>query len=489
MDLRFYYRALSCVLGLTLGISGYAWASDPDVVPGNYWVADGHATQYGSASAACAAFSCYVPHTTRNYPDGIWNNVPNAIQCTDPDLPSSPCMVVRHYACGIGQTFDIDLGACTGEPMCEPDEIVNPLTAECTHECEDFDPFTGLNLCEPPPDIPDCDPDTEALEAITVGSETTYHCVPVLELECYNPSGYFNGRQICDDDKDDCEATGGTYGFVQGKQVCLPSDYDDQLPECDSSGVVHLVNGGFVCETPKDEESEDTPNKDEPDTDGDGIPNSQDPDIDGDGIPNWADDDIDGDGIPNGQDDDVDGDGIPNSDDPDIDGDGINNERDNDDDGDGIEDGADTDSDGDGIEDPNDPTPDGTEEYVEGGGTCKEEPNCKGDAIQCAILYQAWKTRCQGELDETFPELSDLGLDGLSGSDLAGDDTDLQTILSGVFNQTGAAGSCPTDQTFTVGATQVPVPWLHMCDYATLIRPMVILVFGFFGFRMLMRAF
>ena len=492
--LRLHTRIVSGVLGLVLYALSLHVSAIGEAVPGGYWYAPGQPHQFTDAGTACGGYDFY---SGPNGPGGLYDcpasnpySAPNGCRCDDPDDPYGPHYWVVSAGCPVGQHWiqtGPDTGTC-GTTQCDLPEVVNPITGQCTWHCDSgYDPFTGEPTCDEPPDVPQCDPD-EKVESFTVAGNTTFHCVPELDEQCANPSGYFNGRLICDDDKLECENSGGTYGFVSGRQVCIPDDYDNDLPTCDSGGVVHLVEGGFVCETPRDPDPDNTPNSNEPDTDGDGIPNSEDSDADGDGTPNFLDDDVDGDGVPNASDNDVDGDGIPNADDPDIDGDQVLNGNDPDADGDGVDDDTDTDDDGDGIEDPNDPTPGGTENSVSGGGNCESQPQCQGDAIQCAILYQTWSSRCAEE-NEEFPDLAELGLDGLDKGDLHLPDEDITGVLSGVFNQTGAAGSCPAPQTLNLGVTSIDIPYTILCDYASAIRPMIILIFGFVGFRIIMRAF
>lgn len=125
---------------------------------------------------------------------------------------------------------------------------------------------------------------------------------------------YSSGLQECfpNTDTDDgtgeeeCRASGGTFGQVNGNPVCLDPGYG--APACSAGGNVATYDDsdggtGFVCEADTTgEATERDPN--EGDTDGDGIPDHSDPDIDDDGTPNEHDDDIDGDGILNENDSD-----------------------------------------------------------------------------------------------------------------------------------------------------------------------------------------
>ena len=334
---------------------------------------------------------------------------------------------------------------------------------------------TEGGVCEEAPEPQPCDgkPADWVEMEFTVGGQTTTYCAPPFEPEeeCANPEGTitFGGQThvVCNDKRDECSATGGTYGFYNGTETCLPEEFDDDLPTCDGDGAINMTwdpvtqTGGFVCESPIKPDP-DLPQRENPkktDTDNDGIPNEQDDDIDGDGIPNHLDDDIDGDGVNNYYDIDIDGDQINNNIDPDIDGDGIPNNTDGDVDGDGTPNSQDTDSDGDGVPNADDPTPHGNQQdnsELSGGKGCNVAPYCKGDAIQCAIHYQLWKTRCEeqreqdslltdvdsnynpGVIDfsDSFGAAVDGAISGITGEDEDGQGVELlaQTLETSVID-------------------------------------------------------
>lgn len=328
----------------------------------------------------------------------------------------------------------------------------------------------GNPECPPPPPPPGvCDGYPEGWEPMpfTVGGETTMHCTFIHDEndqeQCDYPQGTVTWQgettTVCLDDKLECESNNGTWGEWNGNAICIPDDYDDDLPTCDISSVQTYEDeeggGGFACASPYEELDDDTPNpdRDPPDQDGDGIPDDIDPDRDGDGIPNESDTDSDNDGIPDDS-------------------------------------------------DPEPFCPDGQvceeseESEVSGGGECKVPPSCKGDAIQCAILYQTWKGRCDALEDEDdFDELTEEQVSssgyvtGNDPSQLDQGDTSLQTILQGVYNQTGGTASCPADQQILVAGLTLNVPYAAFCDFSMLIRPVVLFFFGLAAFRIVMRAF
>ena len=96
--------------------------------------------------------------------------------------------------------------------------------------------------------------------------------------DCENIQGYISGQEFCADAQDECEAVGGQLGQFNGDTVCVPSDYG--APECEGGSDAGLVlvdngdGGGFVCDSPTDNENG-TDNES-------GGPNSQgeDPDTD-----------------------------------------------------------------------------------------------------------------------------------------------------------------------------------------------------------------
>lgn len=61
----------------------------------------------------------------------------------------------------------------------------------------------------------------------------------------YGSDGYF----LCSDQKAECEAAGGTHGYIDGEEVCVPDDYSP--PTCDPAQAVVMSEGGFVCSTPQ----------------------------------------------------------------------------------------------------------------------------------------------------------------------------------------------------------------------------------------------
>jgi hypothetical protein len=237
-------------------------------------------------------------------------------------------------------------------------------------------------------------------------------------------------------------------------------------------------DGGVYCRTPPDSEpcnegggpsgdsycGQDDPNYQEPsdsdgnsDSDGDGIPNADDP---------YPDDpDADGDGTPDGEQD-GDGNGIPDGDPGGIDdGEGEGNEP------------------GDGHHD---------------GGTCEPgervEPECSEnmDAIQCALAIELFHVRCDATTEHRDFVGDDEYLEGpsiTSSEDGDGDGQpdnaiptatlDAGTVVAGLSEDTISFGNlaCPADRTFSMPGAfggSFTLSWEPICDWAAMVRPIVI---------------
>lgn len=369
-----------------------------------------------------------------------------AFQCYNKnDAPNGNACTVRITKCAANESFNIDTGNCSNAP---------PVCTEAGHKVYTF----------------------------TVGGVTTSWCSRDFDEtgdDCEDVAGTFNGDVICNDSKNECESSGGTYGYVNGQQTCLSGDYDDDLPTCRGIETVQVIDGGFACISPVEENPDnDVPDQEDPkpDNDNDGIPDDEDPDDDNDGIPDDIDDDDDNDGIP----------------------------------------------------DPNDPTPSGEGEdqknEVRGGGNCGASPICTGDAVQCANLYQLWKIRCATD-DDSVTNANDCD----TASDCVGDpvecaiflqqkatrcespgiedqdeldalttgleaesvmsDVDLQSDLANIYNAGSPGGSCPSDVSLSLSSGATQVSFQPLCDMATSMRPLVLIAFSLAAFVAVYRSF
>lgn len=354
---------------------------------------------------------------------GQWDSSPCQAVVSEVGSCQNPSVGVRRYgSCGEDQTVNSATGACEdcpegefyvtelaacSEPLVCPEGQEN-IDEVCVNECvapEQRDSVTqecGI-------DSLDC-PAGEVQNTFLSGGVWHTECMvrePGTSPEdCLDVDGYItdaqgNEYQACADNRNACEATGGTHGQIDGSDVCIPADYIDDLPDCDINTLQLDGVGGYVCAANGADPADDPNNPDVPNYGGDGEK-----DTDGDGIPDYNDPDIDGDGIPNSTDTDIDGDGVPNEDDR---------------------------------------TPDGeeTESSVSGGGSCASRPQCTGDAVQCAILYQTWSQRCENSnLAEDAPDFSTVqaNSDSLANSsiDLLG------TAISDAIGDGDAGMSEPT---------------------------------------------
>ncbi len=279
-------------------------------------------------------------------------------------------------------------------------------------------------------------------------------------------SDYTSTGEYCDDEDgassapfDDYVDEDGCYNSTDGNRYCeTPPD-----SECPNYTT---VNGKKYCREPEDE--------DDFDSDGDGIPDAEDPEP---GNP-----DSDGDGLPDGQDPD------PNN--ADTDGDGLLDGED--------PDPTNPDTDGDGTPDGQDPTPGegqpGTGEEGEGtsfqDGECepgqtRKEPKCSSDTdtIQCFILLENWRQRCDAKEDmqEVFGDPEQL-----ADADSVIGDSELNAIPEGSVDFSTLVdqaldpqlftipSQCPADESFSVLGNSFAISWDPICQIATGIHPLMV---------------
>jgi hypothetical protein len=134
---------------------------------------------------------------------------------------------------------------------------------------------------------------------------------------------------------------------------------------------------------------------------------------------------------------------------------------------------------GDGSGDPEEEEPE-DESLVTGDSVCEAPPACKGDAIQCAILRQTHKSRCdQADFQDLSADKVDAAKTTLD-SEFAGDDySPLSAGDSGTFDMAGMidtsssiTGSCPAlpDIVFSIGGHSGSfsfTQWMaELCKYA-----------------------
>lgn len=265
---------------------------------------------------------------------------------------------------------------------------------------------------------------------------------------CENPSG--DPGPIPRDNFDEFTDEDGCYHDTSGNKFCfVPSD-----SPCPNYIV---IDGKKYCRGAEPDDGEQDPLPDY-DSDGDGIPDRHDEHPD--------DADADGDGTPDGEQD-GDGNGIPDGDPGGIADDG---------EGDGNEPG----------------------EGHHDGGTCepdeRAEPECSEnmDPIQCALAIELFHVRCDARMDHQDFIGDDEYLEGpsiTSGEDGDGDGQpdnavptatlDAGTVVAGLSEDTISFGNlaCPADRTFSMPGAfggSFTLSWEPICDWAAMVRPIVI---------------
>lgn len=102
---------------------------------------------------------------------------------------------------------------------------------------------------------------------------------------------------------------------------------------------------------------------------------------------------------------------------------------------------------------------DGSGDREASNGTCAVAPTCRGDAIDCSVVFQTWVTRCALESSAQAPEV-DLAADPLAeigGADelFTDDEVGPDQLDDGGFL---GGGSCPSIGDFQVKGYSIPVP-------------------------------
>lgn len=242
----------------------------------------------------------------------------------------------------------------------------------------------------------------------------------------------------------------GCYYDTNGQKFCsIPPD-----SPCPNYVV---VDGKKYCRGAQPDDGEPDPLPDH-DSDGDGIPDRHDEHPD--------DPDADGDGTPDGEQD-GDGNGIPDGDPGGIADDG---------EGDGNEPG----------------------EGHHDGGTCepdeRAEPECSEnmDPIQCALAIELFHVRCDARMDHqdfvgdeeylegpSITSSEDGDGDGQPDNAIPTASLDASTVVSGLSEDTISFGNlaCPADKTFSMPGAfggSFTLSWEPICDWAAMVRPIVI---------------
>lgn len=201
---------------------------------------------------------CYIPSAVSNW--GDWVD-----ECTA-SASNRYCAVVS--GCASGKQ---SVKYRTSPPECPEGEIWEEGTTNCIDDPE-----------APPPD-PECPADHEYSNGL---------CLPNYPPEqCENVVGYISGEQVCGDAADECASQGGALGQVNGQTVCVPEE--ESPPTCSGSGLVTIIEEGYVCEPTTDNQNgtnndNPTPNSEGSNPNTDVSPENPDnpdnPDVDADSI-------------------------------------------------------------------------------------------------------------------------------------------------------------------------------------------------------------
>jgi hypothetical protein len=127
-----------------------------------------------------------------------------------------------------------------------------------------------------------------------------------------------------------------------------------------------------------------------------------------------------------------------------------------------------------------------------GGGDCVTAPVCTGDAINCAILQQSWKSRCN-------TDASGLSQSSITGNDIstamgttANPGTNTVDLSSYGFSTSGyglSQSDCPVPITTQVYAGKtMTIDFSFFCDLATIIGNLLMITAFFISLRILIRG-
>jgi len=121
---------------------------------------------------------------------------------------------------------------------------------------------------------------------------------------------------------------------------------------------------------------------------------------------------------------------------------------------------------------------DGTDDSFSDGG-CLTAPTCNGPAVECAIAFQAYNTRCNLQItDPAATEatvMADVGVTQTVEEILTvapEDEHDASTMFT---SPTPAGGSCPADYSVSTSLGSVSFSWGPICEFGTDTRPVVLL--------------
>lgn len=108
-----------------------------------------------------------------------------------------------------------------------------------------------------------------------------------------------------------------------------------------------------------------------------------------------------------------------------------------------------------------------TSSEASGGDDCKVAPVCKGDAIQCAMLSQQWKTRCDNQQTNVASDLATQVLGGNDPSKNPADkaNRDTRSISNSIDQTAFLNGSGLQDKVVTVSGQAITLPFSRLNQY------------------------
>lgn len=96
-------------------------------------------------------------------------------------------------------------------------------------------------------------------------------------------------------------------------------------------------------------------------------------------------------------------------------------------------------------------------------GSCDAQPACEGDPVQCAVAIATWKTDCKTLKPGTPPTDTPAVVEKKVGNQFSA--TDLP-----------GGSSCPNPRVLTIGGQSIAIEFTPICEFASAIRPVVILL-------------
>lgn len=107
------------------------------------------------------------------------------------------------------------------------------------------------------------------------------------------------------------------------------------------------------------------------------------------------------------------------------------------------------------------------ESQASGGDDCKTPPVCKGDAIQCAMLGQQWRIRCDNQQTNVASELAMQVLGGTDPSKNPADkeNRDVRPISNSLDQTAFLGGGGLQDKVVTVSGQAITLPFSRLNQY------------------------